>query len=144
MFFFFRFPDVPLTSADTLSVIVFLVSGTAFLFISAFPRQSIVSNVLLNLYTFSRTRRPPIGGAGKRRITKIRRQAVAGGIFGCFFQTSINADRKQLMRYHIQCSCRLGRHGCRATFGESGLNSRRIIRLFDRPDPFYASLLCSI
>ena len=32
----------------------------------------------------------------------------------------------------------------RATFGESGLNTGRIILLFGRPDPFYASLLCSI
>ena len=32
----------------------------------------------------------------------------------------------------------------RATFGESGLNSGRITWLFDRPDPFYASLLSII
>ena len=32
----------------------------------------------------------------------------------------------------------------RATFGESGLNSGRIILLFGWPDPFYASLLSSI
>ena len=31
-----------------------------------------------------------------------------------------------------------------ATFGESGLNSGRIILLFGRPDPLYASLLSSI
>ena len=32
--------------------IVLLTSGSIFLFISAFPRQSIVSNVLLSLSTF--------------------------------------------------------------------------------------------
>ena len=32
----------------------------------------------------------------------------------------------------------------RATFGESGSNSGRIIRLIGRPNSFYASLLCSI
>ena len=32
----------------------------------------------------------------------------------------------------------------RVTFGESALNSGRIILLFGRPDPFYASLLSSI
>ena len=31
----------------------------------------------------------------------------------------------------------------RATFGECGLNSGRIIPLFDRPDPFYAPL-CAV
>ena len=31
-----------------------------------------------------------------------------------------------------------------ATFGDSGLNSGRIILLFGRPDPLYALLLCSI
>ena len=30
------------------------------------------------------TRRSPIGGAGKRRTTKIRPKAVGGGIFGCY------------------------------------------------------------
>ena len=32
----------------------------------------------------------------------------------------------------------------RATYGESGLNTGRIILLYGRPHPFYASLLCSI
>ena len=44
---FFRFPDVPLTSADALSLIALLTSGTVFLFASAFYRQSIVSNCLI-------------------------------------------------------------------------------------------------
>ena len=54
-------------------------------------------------------------GPAKRSATKIRPKAV--------FRTSINADRKR----HIRCGCRLCLHGCRATFGESLLNSGRII-----------------
>ena len=47
--------------------------------------------------------------------------------------------------HHVQCGCRLcQQHGCRSTFGESGLNSGRIIRHFSRPDPFYALLLSSV
>ena len=66
-------------------------------------------------------------GRAKRRATQIwpkSRLKVAGDVISGVAVDDVGMD-------------------VRATFDESGLNTGRIIWLFGRPDPFYASLLCS-
>ena len=76
------------------------------------------------------TRCPPFGGQTKRRATKIRPKAVACGIFGRF----ANFDKFRPEGFgDVISGAAVGYFGADvcATFGESGLNSGRIIGLFD-------------
>ena len=76
-------------------------------------------------------------GQVKRRVTKIRPKLVVSGTFGRFW----NIDK---CRSEVAGACRstvvavdyVGVDAS-ATFGESRLNSDRIIWLFGRPDLFY-------
>ena len=71
----------------------------------------------------------------KRRATKFRPKAVGGGIFSSFSnfdkcRPEIDGDViSRVVVDHIGVDLR-------AKFGDSGLNSGRIIRLFSRPQPF--------
>ena len=82
-------------------------------------------------------------GQAKRRATKIRAKFVAGGIFGRF--ANFGKCRSKIAGNVISGGAvdHVGTD-VRATVGESGLNSGRIILLFGRRDPFYALLLRSI
>ena len=79
----------------------------------------------------------------KRRTTKIQPKAVGGGIVGRYsnFDKCLSQSAGDFIS-----SVAVEEVGTdvRATFGEAGLNSGRIIRFLDRRDPFYATLLCSI
>ena len=82
-------------------------------------------------------------GQAKRSDTKIRPKAVGSGIFS----RVANFDKSRLKEAgdvisDVAVDC-VGMD-VRATFDEYGLNSGRIILLFSRPDPFYASLLSNI
>ena len=76
----------------------------------------------------------------KRRATKIRAKGVVGSIFGRF----ANFDK---CRWEVAGDVISGvavdyiGMNVRATFVESGSS---VIQLFGRPEPFYASVLCSI
>ena len=78
-------------------------------------------------------------GQAKRRATKIRLKAVGSGIFGRFPNF---AKRRSEVAGDVISGVAVDYVGMdvRATFGESGLNSGRIILLFGRPHPFHASL----
>ena len=80
-----------------------------------------------------------IGGQANRHATKIRPKAVRGGIF----DRLANFDKCRSEVAGDAISSVVGMD-VRPTSGGSGLNSDRNIWLFSRPDPFYASLLCSI
>ena len=82
-------------------------------------------------------------GQAKRRATKIRHKAVGNNIFGRFpnfdkYRSEVAGD--------IMSGLAIDYVGVdvRTIFGESALNSGRIIWLFGRQNPFYASLLPSI
>ena len=82
-------------------------------------------------------------GQAKRRATKIRPKSVGSGIFGRFrnfynCRSEVAGDVISGVAVDY-----VGMDVC-TTFGESGLNSDRIILLFVRLEPFYASLLYSI
>ena len=82
-------------------------------------------------------------GQAQRRATKIRPETVGSGIFGRF--PNFNKCRSEVAGDVISgVAVDYVGMDVRATFGESGLNSGRIILLFGRPDPFYASLLSNI
>ena len=74
-------------------------------------------------------------GQVKRRATKIRPQAVVSGIFGRSEGAGDVISR--LVVHYVGMDVR-------ATFGESGLNIGRMVLLFGRLNPFYASLLSRI
>ena len=76
-------------------------------------------------------------GQANRRATKIRPKAVGSSIFGCF--PSFDKCRSEVAGDVIS-SVAVEYIGMdvRVTFGESGLNSGRIIGLFEGPYPFYA------
>ena len=81
-------------------------------------------------------------GQAKCNTTKIRPKAVGGAIFGRF--SNFDKCRSEVAGDVIS-GVAVDKVGMdvRATFGESGLNSGRIFWTAP-PDPFYASLLCSI
>ena len=82
-------------------------------------------------------------GQAKRHATTIRSQAVRSGIFGRFanfYKCQSEVADDVISRVAVDYVDM----DILATFGESGLNSGRLILLLGRPDPFYASLLSSI
>ena len=82
-------------------------------------------------------------GQAKRRATNIQPKAVGSDIFGYF----PNFDKcRSEVAGDVMSGVAVDHVGVdvRSTIGESGLNSGRIILLFSRPDPYYASRLSSI
>ena len=57
---------------------------------------AVTSDRVACLLCYNKIRSAPISWACKRRANKIRHKAVGCGIFGRFFRTSKNADRKQV------------------------------------------------
>ena len=81
-------------------------------------------------------------GQAKRRTTKIRPQTVGGGIFGRF--SNFDKCRPEVSGEVISdMTIEWVGMDVLAKFGDSTFKNGRIIRLFGRPDAFYA-LLCSI
>ena len=82
-------------------------------------------------------------GQAKRRATQIRPKGAGSDIFDRF--PNFDQCRSEVTGDVIPGAAvdYVGMN-VPATFGESGLNSGRIISLVDRPDPFYASLCSSI
>ena len=95
------------------------------------------------VYGTSQPKAHQLVGQAKRIAAKIRPKAAGSDIFGRF--PNLDKCRSAVAGDVISGEAvdYVGMDVC-ATFAESALNSGRIILLFGRPDPFYASILSSI